>query len=164
MEARDSVVVVDASPLILLSRANLLSLLRFTTEPVIVPDAVAVEIRAKGESDPTAVALRTTDWLTVVPPVHIPESIQNLDLGSGETSVLAWAATHDGTLAILDDRAARRHAAALDIPTLGTIGIVARAKDRGAIPFVRPALEQLRGSGMYISSRICEEVLRRVGE
>lgn len=164
MEARDTVAVVDASPLILLSRANLLSLLRFSTEPVIVPEAVAVEIRAKGESDPTVVALRDTDWLTVVPPVRIPEVIRDFDLGAGETSVLAWAVAHKGTIAILDDRAARRHAVALDVPTLGTIGIVARAKERGAIPVVRPALEQLRACGMYVSAGIWEEILRRAGE
>ncbi len=164
MEARDTVAVVDASPLILLSRANLLSLLRFTTEPVIVPEAVALEIRAKGASDPTAIALRDTDWLTVVPPVDIPEAIQDFDLGAGETSVLAWATAHKGTVAILDDRAARRHAAAMDVPTLGTIGVVARAKERGAIPLVRPALEQLRDCGMYLSARVWDEILRRVGE
>jgi predicted nucleic acid-binding protein len=69
-------------------------------------------------------------------------------LGPGESSVLAWAQTHPGSEAILDDLAARRCAATFNIPLRGTLGL-ALIKQRGRIPSARRALEQLLQAGMY---------------
>ncbi|MCM3900761.1 MAG: hypothetical protein ND866_03575 [Pyrinomonadaceae bacterium] len=49
--------VVNASPLIFLSRAGLLDLLQLLSSEIIVPEIVAREIRFRGESDPTAQAI-----------------------------------------------------------------------------------------------------------
>lgn len=46
--------VVNASPLICLSRAGLIHLLRQSASTVVVPAAVAREIRARGPHDVTA--------------------------------------------------------------------------------------------------------------
>ncbi|MEJ7712923.1 MAG: hypothetical protein WKF84_24545 [Pyrinomonadaceae bacterium] len=54
---------------------------------------------------------------TQTPPV--PAQIQAWGLGQDESSVLAWAHAHPGTEAIVDDLAARRCAAAFNIPVRG---------------------------------------------
>lgn len=57
--------VVNASPLIFLSRAGLIDLLQLISSEVIVPETVAAEIEVRRESDPTALALANTSWLVV---------------------------------------------------------------------------------------------------
>lgn len=101
-------VAVDASPLILLSRAELLDLFRLLDCPIVVPEAVRQEVFAKGPQDVTARALDEIDWLQPVPPVVISSAILTWELGAGESSVLAWALEHPGAVAMLDDRDARR--------------------------------------------------------
>jgi predicted nucleic acid-binding protein len=156
--------VVNASPLIFLSRAGLIDLLRLISSEVIVPRAVASEIEVRGEDDPTAQVLSKTPWLFVTPTPPIPAQIQAWGLGPGESSVIAWANAHQGAEAILDDLAARRCAAAFKIPVRGTLGLVLTAKQRGHISSARELLDQLRRAGMYLSDRVLNEALARVGE
>lgn len=155
---------VNASPLIFLARAGLLALLQLLSAEVIVPEAVATEIGRRGPEDPTARAIAHTAWLIVTEPPPIPPQIQAWGLGAGESAVLAWAQAHPGAETIIDDLAARRCAAALNIPVRGTLGLVLTAKQRGHLPAARPVLMQLRQGGMYLSDRIMNQALALVGE
>ena len=112
--------VVNASPLIFLSRAGLIDLLQLISAEVIVPESVATEIEVRGKRDPTAQALANTSWLIVTQTPPVPAQIQAWGLGPGESSVLAWAHSHPGSEAIIDDLAARRCAGAFRIPVRGT--------------------------------------------
>ena len=94
---------INTSPLIFLSKANLLNLLQIVSPQIIVPEAVAIEIQAYGETDVTAQTLAATDWLVVTPMPPVPAVIQSWDLGAGESAVLTWSYTHPGTEIILDD-------------------------------------------------------------
>lgn len=155
---------VNASPLIILSRAGLLDLLQLAAPEIVVPDAVAAEILRRGPNDPTAQALNNTEWLPVIPTPTIPASIQAWGLGQGESAVLAWAHAHPGTEAILDDLPARRCAATHAIPVRGTLGLVLIAKQRGRIPAARPVLLQMRQAGMFLSDGVMNQALALVGE
>ena len=156
--------IVNASPLICLSRAGLADLLRQAAQAIIVPAAVASEILARGPRDVTAVTLASSTWLKQVENPAIPPGILAWDLGDGESSVLAWALAHSGARAVIDDLEARRCAESLGIPLRGTVGLILRARRAGLIDSARDALERLRQGGMYLSDRICAEVLREVGE
>lgn len=156
-------VVIDASPLILLSRGGHLALLQVFANEVWVPAPVAAEIRSRGERDITSRVLRTTGWLRVHPEPSIPEPIARQRLGAGESATLAIALEHTLT-AIIDDLAGRRCAEMLGVPVRGTVGIVLAAKRRGVIPAARPILAELTAVGLYLSERVLDEALRRVGE
>jgi predicted nucleic acid-binding protein len=52
----------------------------------------------------------------------------------------------------------------LGIRLRGTVGLVLRGRRAGLIESARAALDRLRSSGMYLSERICAEVLKEVGE
>ncbi|HJP94365.1 MAG TPA: DUF3368 domain-containing protein [Pyrinomonadaceae bacterium] len=156
--------VVNASPLIFLSRAGLIDLLQLISFEIIVPEAVAAEIKFRGNSDPTAQTLANTSWLVVTQTPSIPPQIQAWGLGPGESAVIAWARAHTGSEAIIDDLAGRRCAAAFNIPVRGTLGLVLTAKQRGHISSARQLLYQLRRAGMYLSDRVLNEALARVGE
>jgi predicted nucleic acid-binding protein len=155
---------VNASPLILFARADLVSLLQLAGPEIVVPRPVADEVNREEPTDPAVRAIASTPWLRVVDPPPVPPVIQAWDLGPGESSVLAWAHAHPGTLAILDDLAGRRCATALRIPVRGTLGLVLVAKQRGRLPLARPVLEGMRACGMYLSDQVLNEALKLVGE
>jgi predicted nucleic acid-binding protein len=156
--------VVNASPLILLSRAARFDLLRVAGDEVLVPRAVATEIGAYGETDPTAIALRGSEWITTVDVAVMPLEVARWDLGPGESEVLAWALAHPGTFAIVDDLGARRCASTLGIPIHGTVGLVLLAKQRRVLAAARPVINELRAAGMYLSDDLLDRALALVGE
>ncbi|WP_008315622.1 DUF3368 domain-containing protein [Leptolyngbya sp. PCC 6406] len=130
--------IINASPLIYLSKAGLIDLLQLLSPQIFIPDAVATEILRRGDSDVTAATISQTGWLQVIETPVTSPIIQAWDLGMGESAVLTWAYTHPGTEAIVDDLAARKCAAALEIPVRGTLGLVLVAKQRGKISEARP--------------------------
>jgi predicted nucleic acid-binding protein len=141
------------------SRSHHLDLLQAFAVEVWVP-----EIAHRGQQDVSAQAMVQTAWLIPQPVVNIPITITEWRLGAGESSVLALAAEHPGTEAIIDDLAGRKCAASLNIPVRGTLGIVLVAKNRGLIPKARPVIEDMMSAGLYLSTKVLNETLRRVGE
>lgn len=153
---------VNASPIILLHRIAALTLLRSAGDALVVPQAVISELSAK--EDGAAKAVAAASWLSAVAAPPPSPALRAFDLGAGETAVLAWAESHPGTVAILDDRAARDAATELGIGVRGTIGLVLLAKQRGQIGSARSVLEDLERSGMYLARQLVEDALKLVGE
>lgn len=91
--------VVDASPLIFLSRADQLVLLRKLASRVLVPVPVLREIQRKGPDDPTVRALASNSWLEQVTASVVPAEITGWGLGEGESAVLAHAYKQSGSAA-----------------------------------------------------------------
>ncbi len=135
-------VIINASPLIFLSRSQHLSLLKTFADEVWVPEPVATEIQQRGPEDISAQAIESTDWLVMKPVSVIPISIAEWRLGAGESGVLALA-TEYGLDAIIDDLSGRKCAASLGVFVRGTLGIVLAAKQRGVIPLARPVIEDM---------------------
>ena len=157
--------VIDASPLIFLSKAGQLDLLqKIACTNILVPVAVKNEIQQYGKNDITVQALTQTNWLNIVDTPPIPKSIQSYKLGAGESAVLTWAYINPNTETIIDDLAARHCASTLGIPVRGTLGLVLIAKQRNIIPAAKPIVEQLLQAGMYLSDRVINQALALVGE
>ena len=155
--------VINASPLIFLSRSHHLDLLRCIAQTIWVPEPVADEIMQRGTQDPTARAIEDTAWLVIRTVADTPTTILEWRLGAGESAALALAHAQ-GLEAIIDDLAGRKCAASLGIPVRGTLGTVLLAKKRGAIPKARPVIEDMMAAGLYLSTAVVNEALRRVGE
>src|SRR5215211_6762615 len=83
--------VVDTSPLVVLSRADELHVLQMAAPEVVLPAAVHLEIAAYSPDDPTVKAISATPWLTIVHSPPLPQATSSLDLGQGESEVIAWA-------------------------------------------------------------------------
>ena len=156
--------VIDTSPLIFLTKAQRLDLLRLNYSSVLVPETVALEIQQYGSTDITWRALQNNNWLKIVEISSIPQSIQRCALDPGESTVLAWAVQYPGTEAILDDLAGRRCAQQLGLSVRGTLGLVLAAKKRGQIDAARPVIRELKQAGMYLSDRVINQALAMVGE
>ncbi len=155
--------IINASPLIFLSRSGYLELLQAFSPEVWVPDAVAGEILRRGREDISARAISETSWLSVRPAIEIPPQVVTWNLGPGESAVIALAREYH-LEAIIDDLAGRRCASSLGIPLRGTLGLVLAAKQRGLIAQARPVIENMMKNGLYLSKKVVESALSRVGE
>ncbi|HEY3570350.1 MAG TPA: DUF3368 domain-containing protein [Thermoanaerobaculia bacterium] len=153
---------VDASPLIYLARTGNLPILKALAPVFLIPEPVRDEIRAK--DDAVLRDVQAAPWLSVVPSPSIPETLLAWDLGKGEASVLAWALSRPGTIAVLDDQRGRSYAQWHGIPFIGTLGIILRAKRQGMIPLARPIVRDLIARGMYLSKAVADKALALVGE
>ena len=116
--------VVNASPLILLAKVNGLDWMsRLGAGPLIVPEAVRSEVEAGPAGHEVVGELHklSVEFATDVP---VPAVVSAWDLGHGESQVLAACLGHAGRKAILDDLLARHCARALQVPMIGTLGVV----------------------------------------
>lgn len=155
-------IVVNASPLIVLSRAGRIDLLTLPGTPVHVPEAVSREVRA--HSDEAGRVLDTVAWLRTVPDAETAPLVRGWDLGAGESAVLEWALANRPARAIVDDYAARKLASVLSVPVIGTLGLALLARQRGLVPQARSLVEELIRAGLYLSEPVVERALRLVGE
>ncbi|MEO5326757.1 MAG: DUF3368 domain-containing protein [Magnetococcus sp. THC-1_WYH] len=157
-------VVINASPLIFLARSRHIHLLQHLHRPILVPQSVVQEIRARGPHDPTVQTLNETAWLEIAPTPEIPSEILAWDLGLGESAVLALAQSIPSSVALIDDLSGRRCAQTLRIALMGTVGLVLLAKQNGTISNARAVLAVLREQGMYLSDSVLNSALSLVGE
>lgn len=82
----------------------------------------------------------------------------------GELEVIVGAKELDINVAIIDEIAARKIAAEFLIDTIGIMGLLLMAKNRGIIKEIRPDIELLRKNGYRISDRLFEQILRKASE
>lgn len=151
-------VVVNASPLICLSKCGLSGLLHALFAEIIMPDRVYEEITVKG------VDLFSFKGFKQMSDIVIPPSVASWDLGEGESAVLAYALRNPDFWAVIDDREARRCALSLGCRYIGTVGIILLAKRRDIISSVGESLEKLQNAGLWLSETFIKEVCRKAGE
>jgi len=156
--------VLNASPLIVLFRANLGNLLPKLFHEICIPGAVWDEVTGAGYRDEPVSGLLNAEWARKLRVPEISPRIASWDLGAGESEVLTFALSHSGFRAMIDDKAARRCAKALGIQTLGTGGMLVIAKRRGVIGSVSTELEHLRRAGLWMSDELVELLLTEAGE
>lgn len=88
---------------------------------------------------------------------------QIVDLGEAEAIVLAQEI--DAQLLIIDERAGTNIARNKGLKTIGLVGILLKAKERGQISSVKPILQLLREkAGFWIGENLLQRVLSIAGE
>ena len=155
--------VVNASPVIVLAKAGRLRLIDDLCDAVLLPSAVVNELVAGPPDDPARLAV-AAGWGRRVSPRQCPSSLVEWGLGAGETAVLAVALEHPGCTALLDDAAGRAAAHTLGVSTLGTLGLIVRAKLRELVPSAGQVIQEVRHAGLYLDEGIVDAALRQIGE
>lgn len=146
------VVVTDTSCLIALERIGQLDLLPRLFGTVLAPPAVMAEF---GNSP---------EWLsTAAAPDPVLAAALMLVLGPGEAEAIALAAQQKCRV-ILDDRQARSAAARLGVETIGTVGMLLRAKRAGLVPEIRPLLDMLDTVGFRVDTQLRRRALELANE
>lgn len=158
--------IANASPLIFLSKVEGLEwLVSMTQYPVLIPQAVILELEAGRGGMDLINDLQKNPKFSIVPNIPLPKEVAAWDLGSGESQVLSqcWEKPQK-SCAILDDLAARKCAKGVGSRVLGTLGIVIIAKKKGLIPLVRPVIELLQSQGMFLSKDLIQSIIHDAEE
>lgn len=82
----------------------------------------------------------------------------------GEASGIALAIEMESPLLLIDDLKARKLAAKLNLKFTGTLGVIHKAKQIGAIEKVKPLIDKLQATNFRISANVVEDLLRRNNE
>ncbi len=152
--------ILNASPLIVLARIERTDLLLALADELVVPRAVAAEIKAGPASDPARRAIEAGKFVIMDTPMP-PAEVLAWDLGAGETSVLSLAVAEEGWTAILDDAMARKCARSFSRRVRGTLGIILLAKQRGLIPSAAEIIRSLLAIGFHLDDQTIREALAR---
>jgi predicted nucleic acid-binding protein len=163
------VVVSDASVLICLGAVNLLDLLKTLYAEIVVPNAVLQEVLVAASSRPgaqeTAQAIQD-GWIKVQKPSNaaLVTSLQ-ATLDSGEAEAIALASELHAALILMDESAGRSVVKRLGMRVVGTLGVLLRAKQTGALPALKPVLDRLMNQYRFrLSRKLYDDALREVGE
>ncbi len=158
-------VIVNSTPLIVLSNIGRLELLHELYQEIYIPQAVYREVTEKNDKASLNIQ-NALNW------IHV-ENIQNPEkymmykakLHAGEVEVMILAQeTPAADLVIIDDNAARKTAKFLGLNVTGTIGVLLKAKIKGLIPEVKPILNELQANGFYISEQVVKIILKQADE
>jgi len=156
--------VIDASPLIILGKAELLETISALATSWLIPNGVIQEISQKSAVEPLLAQLsQYAEVKCKKVPVIKPQIIRwNLD--DGESEVITLAIKNAGYGVVLDDLQARKCATVLNLSLIGSLGLIVKAKKEGLLKTVKPAFEKLMISGLYIDKVLIETVLTSLGE
>ena len=134
-----------------------LDLLHALYGEVLIPPAVAAELRAGGERAGAAELAAATHIRTV--PLDDPRRADLLsDLDRGEAEVIALAQERHADLVIIDERMGRRHARRLGLHITGVLGVLLKAEQVGRldavpdltrVPWPDAPLVEVRPLGTY---------------
>lgn len=160
------IVVSDTSAIINLAMIGRLDLLRQLYNEVVIPAAVYREIVVQGAGKPGAIEVQTQPWFKqqpVVDTAFVSQLRRDLDEGEAEAIVLAQEISAD--LLLIDDQAARRHAARLGLRFIGLLGVLLEAKTAGFLATVKPSLDDLISmAGFRVRSSLYQAFLASAGE
>jgi predicted nucleic acid-binding protein len=149
-----TLIITDTSCLIILSKIEQLGILHQLFDVIITTPEIAAEY---GNELP--------NWVSVIGVSNIVlqnELAQVIDLG--EASAIALAHEINCDYIVTDDLEARKVSTELGFNTIGTLGILLKAKQRGLISMLRPIMEQIRLTNFRISVSLIESVLKDAGE
>ncbi len=151
--------VVNASPLIALSKIGRPDLLDAINRTVLIPNAVSVEIENGPPDDPARQYLAQAGKNQLVP-VTLESTVIEWGLGAGETAVLSLS-KQMGAMAVIDDRAARTAAKMLGIRFIGTLGVVILAFHEKRITSTVGILKALQGVNLRLSDHVIKQALEQ---
>ena len=152
-------VIVNSTPLIILSKIGELEILKNLYGEIIIPRAVFEEVTIKSD------AIKNLSWIKILEVQDKSNrKIYQAKLHDGEVEVMMLAKEISADLLIIDDNAAKKFAKFLGFQVTGTLGILLKSKSEKIISEVKPILEKMQAENFYISEEIIKLVLKTAGE
>lgn len=156
------ILVADSSALIALSICNQLTLLEQLFGQVVVPKAVYDEATQPNKKQANQLKTYLADKVRQVDMRQYVFLDGFADAGETEAMVL-YKQIHADKL-LIDDQRGRNVAKINHIETIGSLGVLLTAKQRGLIDKIAPILDQLSQSDIYFSDQLMAMVLELANE
>jgi predicted nucleic acid-binding protein len=157
------IAVADTSPICYLILIGEIDLLPKIFGEVLVPQAVLAELLH--EDAPATVrgwASNLPSWICVKePPLLANSGLERLQ--AGERAAILLAESIGSDIILLDEKAARRVAAARGLRVTGILGVLGEAATLGLVELV-PAIDRLRTTNFRISPALLKATLDRFGK
>lgn len=150
------VVVSDTSVINYLAAVGQMELLRLEFREIVVPPAVWRELQARPDLPGSAAVdlARASGWLRLQ---HLkPNQLFNQlleELDPGEAEAIALACELKPATVLLDESDGRVAARRLGLRVIGTVGVLAGARQSGRLPTIRPLLDRLMKAHRFRLSR-----------
>ncbi len=147
-------IIGDSSALITLAIVDQLDLLEKLFDELFVPYAVYNEVTKVDKP----YGARLGDFLeNKVKKVDL--KIEKLGLGSGELEAITLYRELDADLLLIDDNRGKKFAVLNGIKVIGSLGVLIKAKESGYIKEVKPLINLIEKSEIYISEKLIDQVL-----
>lgn len=156
------ILVADCSALIALSICESLELLESLFDVVVVPETVYHEATRPGRKEAQALKM------------FLQGKVRQVDLRSyvfldafadaGETEAMVLYKQISADKLLIDDRRGRKVAKLNNISTVGSLGVLLAAKNKGLVFEVAPLLRRLERSDIYLSPQLIATALEMAGE
>ena len=157
------IVISDTSPLSGLAIVGQLSLLQALYGQIVIPEAVASELRRGAQDDARIAQALALNWIETKSPTNTRlidelQTVYKLDKGESEAISLALELKADALL--IDERLGRREASRLGLSITGMLGVLLVAKKQSLVSAIRPIVDARIGeAGFRISDQLYREVL-----
>lgn len=147
-------IIGDSSALIALSVIDKLELLERLYENLFVPQAVYDEVTQLGKAQSDKLKEFLKNRVKIV-----DLNLSKLGLGIGELEAITLYKELDADVLLIDDNRAKKYAMINDVKVIGSLGILIKAKEEGYIEKIKPLLEKIMLSEVYISDKLVRKVL-----
>ena len=152
-------IIGDSSALVALAVVNQLELLEKLYDKLYVPQAVFDEVTQIGK--PQSDKLRQFLQSRVK---RVDLTLTQLGLGLGELEAITLYKKLDADVLLIDDNRAKKYASLNGVKVIGSLGVLIKAKEKGHIEMVKPFLDEIQKSEVYISKKLIEKVLEICNE
>ena len=158
-------VVCNSSPLIHLSKAGRLSLLRDFFQEILVPDEVLMESVENSGGAEDAKEIENADWIhpLAIADMELKKALK-LTLDDGEAAAIVLALEQKADLIIMDDYDGRAMAKEYNLKVIGTIGILLKAKLEGKTISLKHDLDNLRKNGFWLGEELYLKLIMEANE
>jgi len=153
------VIVSNAGPIIALARIDKLELHK-QFKQICISKEVYEQVVVKGEGKPGSGEVKDSDWF-VTKEVENRLAVESLtlELEKGEAETISLALELNADLVLIDESIARDIAKSRGLEVIGTVGILARAYEKGLIKDLKTSLDDLRNKKVWISKKVYNRVL-----
>ena len=152
-------IIGDSSALIALSVIDKLELLEKLYTKLYVPQAIYDEVTQIGRPQSDKLKQFLQSKVRVV-----DLNLTKLGLGLGELEAITLYKELNAEVLLIDDNRAKKYAILNDVKVIGSLGVLIKSKEEGYIQKVKPFLESISKSEVYISDKLIMKVLEICGE